>query len=107
MRQIIETSERQGFLFGVYLVDFLPKGHKVFLLEELLKGLNISKIRKRYKNTGGAYHDPARILSVIFYGYSEGIYSSRKLELSKLVILSLLCIWQGVILFPIEVFVTL
>ena len=80
MRKVIETSERQGNLFGIYLVDFLPKGHKVFLLEELLKGLNISKIRKRYKNTGGAYHDPARILSVIFYGYSEGIYSSRKLE---------------------------
>ena len=53
MRKVIETSERQGNLFGIYLVDFLPKGHKVFLLEELLKGLNISKIRKRYKNTGG------------------------------------------------------
>ena len=80
MRQIIQTSERQGNLFGVYLMDFLPKGHKVFLLEELLKGLDLSKIRKRYKNTGGAYHDPVRVLSVIFYGYSEGIYSSRKLE---------------------------
>ena len=77
---MIQTLERQGNLFGVYLMDFLPKGHKVFLLEELMKGLDLSKIRKRYKNTGGAYHDPVRVLSVIFYGYSEGIYSSRKLE---------------------------
>ena len=42
MGQMIQTSERQGNLFGVYLVDFLPKGHKVFLLEELLKGLDLS-----------------------------------------------------------------
>ena len=79
-RQIIENNAKQGKLFGHYHSDFLEKDHEVFIFEKIVRRLDLSPILSNYSSVGGAYHSPDKILGVILYGYSRGIYSSRKLE---------------------------
>lgn len=74
-------QQKQSFLLPPSFSDFLGESHGAVILGEFLQELDTTELEQSYNNqTGGcsAYH-PVMILSVLIYGYMNGIFSSREL----------------------------
>lgn len=74
-------QQKQSFLLPPSFSDFLGESHEAVILGEFLQELDTTELEQSYNNqTGGcsAYH-PVMILSVLIYGYMNGIFSSRQL----------------------------
>lgn len=71
----------QAWLFPPSVLDLVPEGHSAHFVRDLVRNdLDLSAIYADYAPGAGAplYH-PALMTTLILYGYSQGIYSSRKL----------------------------
>lgn len=84
-------SRDQGFLLPPSMKDWLPEGDLAYFIGELVDSLDLSEIERYYqvKDTGEgvrgkansgqpAYH-PKVMVSLLFYGYSLGTPSSRRI----------------------------
>jgi len=74
-------ERNQIFLLPPSFRDFLGDGHEAIILDEFMQELDITKLEQSYANEHGgssAYH-PQLLLSVLIYGYMNGIFSSRKI----------------------------
>lgn len=60
--------------------DWLPDDHLAKFVVEVVDELDISAIEEQYAPRGGTPYSPRMLLSLLFYGYATGIFSSRKLE---------------------------
>ncbi len=72
----------QQVLFPPSIKDFVPHNHLAhFVLDLVRNNLDLSGILARYSELRGQppYH-PALMTSLLLYGYSRGIYSSRRIE---------------------------
>src|ERR1700674_6141753 len=47
---------------------------------EVIDGLDLSAMVKSYRGSGSAGYHPALLLGLLVYGYTTGVFSSRKLE---------------------------
>jgi len=72
----------QLFLLPPSLRDWLPEGHLVFFLRDVLETIDLSPITSVYEDELRGYppYHPKMLTGVLLYGYSTGIFSSRKLE---------------------------
>ena len=71
----------QAWLFPPSVLDLVPEGHPAHFVRDLVRTeLDLSLIYGDYEPGAGAppYH-PALMTALILYGYSRGVYSSRKL----------------------------
>ena len=71
----------QRWLLPPSVHDFVPPGHLAhFVRETVREGLDLSAIVARYDEDRGQppYH-PAMMVALLLYGYSRGVYSSRRL----------------------------
>ena len=68
------------FLFPPSVQEWLPKDHLARFVVDMVGQLNVSSLRGVYGGKGSRPYDPALLLSLLFYGYSTGVFSSRKLE---------------------------
>jgi transposase len=74
----IDFSQHQ--LFPSNLFDLLPEDHDCYLFRDLLQQLDTRSVEALYSVKGqNAYH-PKNIISILIYGYSHGVFSSRQLE---------------------------
>ncbi len=73
-------DENQEFLFPKKVTDYLPDNHLAKTIREIVDGLNLSIIEKKYSDIGQHAYDPKTMVSLIFYGYSIGVRSSRKIS---------------------------
>jgi transposase len=74
----------QGWLFPPSVKDLVPPDHLAHFVRELVREeLDLSAILESYTEARGfpPYH-PAMMTALLLYGYSRGVYSSRKLEQS-------------------------
>jgi transposase len=75
-------NQDQLFLLPPSLKDWLKENHVASFISDVVDTLDLSEILKEYdhKDQRGypAYH-PAMMLKILVYGYSRGIYSSRKI----------------------------
>jgi len=74
-------SPNQIYLFPPSPQEWLPKEHIVYFISDLVDNLDLSIIYKEYeKETRGQppFH-PALMTKILFYAYSRGIFSSRKI----------------------------
>jgi len=64
------------------LAEWVPAGHLARLVDDLVENtLDLDAIYNVYTEVRGAPpYDPRLLLKVLLYGYSNGIYSSRRLE---------------------------
>lgn len=71
----------QLLLLPSSLHDWLPKDHMVYFLEDVLNTIDLSPITSVYEVSEKGYppYHPKMLISVIFYGYANGVFSSRKL----------------------------
>ena len=70
----------QHLLFPTNIFDLLPKDHECFLYADLFQQIDTSSLESLYSIKGqNAYH-PKLIVSILIFAYSQGVFSSRKIE---------------------------
>jgi len=62
--------------------DWLPEGHPVYFMMEVVGQLDLGAIYRRYDNSRGGQppFDPTMMVSLLLYAYCVGLPSSRKIE---------------------------
>lgn len=73
-------NRMQTTLLPPCIDDWLPEDHLARFIAEIIEQIDLSKIYCKYRNRGPRAYDPRMLLGIIFYGYTQGIFSSRKLE---------------------------
>lgn len=82
MKKFIGADRDQRMLMPYDLGDWLPEDHLARFIVDIVDKLNFRHIYLRYKGVGSTAYDPRMLLSLLFYGYSTGVFSSRKIECS-------------------------
>jgi transposase len=73
-------DRKTPYLLPPSLEDWLPEDHLARFIVEVVDGLDLSCLEKAYAGRGSAAYHPALLLSLLVYGYSTGVFSSRKIE---------------------------
>ena len=73
-------SRNQMVLFPETINDYIPEGHSARIVLSIVLTLNIDTIISEFSNVGQRAFSPRTLLVILFYGYSIGIRSSRKLS---------------------------
>lgn len=71
-----EKSLEQTVTIG----ECLPEDHLARFTVDMVGLLDLSSIYAHYGPVGGEAYSPEVLLSLLFYGYATGIFSSRKIE---------------------------
>lgn len=72
-------NQDQIFLFPKSLKDFIPKGHLVYLIDDIVEKFDLTSIIKKYSTNGCRAYAPVMLTKILFYAYCTGVYSSRKI----------------------------
>ncbi len=83
MKQYRPWDTDQSFLFPPSPRDWLPEGHLVFFMLDLVAGLDLSAIEGEIHSKdarGTRPYDPRMMTALLLYGYSVGVTSSRRIE---------------------------
>src|ERR1700716_553371 len=80
MSNFREFDRETSFLLPPSLDEWLPERHLARFVVEVVDGLDLSAMVKSYRGSGSAGYHPALLLGLLVYGYSTGVFSSRKLE---------------------------
>lgn len=78
----IEWDRKTPFLLPPSIDEWLPEGHLARFVVEIVEQLDLSSLNESYAGRGSQPHNPAMLVSLLFYGYAVGVFSSRKLERS-------------------------
>lgn len=71
--------QNQPQLLPPSLDELIPKGHLVRVVNAAIDRMDIDSILSSYKGGGTSSYHPKMLLKVIIYGYSQRIYSSRRI----------------------------
>jgi len=82
MKKFIGADREQRMLMPYDLGDWLPEHHLARFVVDVVDKLDMRWIYNQYKGVGSTAYDPRMLLSLLFYGYSTGVFSSRKIESS-------------------------
>ena len=75
-----QYSQNSIMLLPPSFEESLPKDHFCFIVNDIVESLNLSCTYGTYKDGGALAYDPRLLVKVLFYAYSQGIRSSRKIE---------------------------
>ncbi|MDA0799456.1 MAG: IS1182 family transposase [Chloroflexi bacterium] len=73
-------DQSQPFLLPPSLRDFVDEGHPAHLINDLVDLLDLTMLEARYGSLGQPAYHPRLMLKVTLYGFTVGIFSSRKLQ---------------------------
>lgn len=73
-------NKNQEFLFAKKPEDFLAENHSAKTIYEVTNHLNTGRITIKYSPIGQHAYNPSMMIRLLFYGYSVGIRSSRKIS---------------------------
>ncbi len=76
----ISANRHQQYLFPPSIQDWLPEDHMARFVVDIVSQLDLRPISKAYAGRGPKAYHPEVLLSLLFYGYATGVYSSRKIE---------------------------
>jgi len=71
-----------AYLLPPSIDEWLPEGHLARFVADVVSQLDTSAIENCYSGRGSDAWHPKMLISLLFYGYATGIFSSRKLERS-------------------------
>lgn len=75
-----EYTMEQPSLLPPSLEELIPGNHLVRVVNRVVEELDIEPLLAKYKGGGTSSYHPRMMLKVIVYGYTQKIYSSRKIE---------------------------
>lgn len=67
-------------LFPQDIFEKIPSNHPVRLVNEVVDRLDIDHIIKQYKGGGTTSFHPRMMIKVLFYAYTNNVYSCRRIE---------------------------
>ena len=73
-------QQHQLLLLPPSLEELIPEDHAVRVLNQVIDGLDITILEKRYEGGGTSSYHPRMLLKILIYGYLNNTYSSRKIE---------------------------
>lgn len=82
-KSFLPDDVNQSLLFPPSLHDWLPEGHLARFLLDVVSALDLSAIYASYEEKDRrrqSAYAPAMMVRVLLYGYTTGVYSSRKME---------------------------
>ena len=68
------------YLFPPSMQEWLPEEHLARFVIDIVDQLDLRELEAGYGGGGKQPYHPALLLSLLFYGYATGVFSSRKLE---------------------------
>jgi Transposase and inactivated derivatives len=68
------------YLLPPSVQDWLPEDHLARFVVEVVSKLDLHELKMPYTGVGSEPYNPEMLLSMLFYGYATGVFSSRKLE---------------------------
>lgn len=74
------TDYNQRKLLAENVFDLLPSDHDCFVYEDIFSQIDTSILEKKYSMLGQHAYHPRLITAILIYSYSQGIFSSRKIE---------------------------
>ena len=77
-----EVDRETLFLLPPSVQDWLPKGHLARFVVDIVEQLDFRFLKASYSGRGSQPYNPEMLVALLFYGYSTGVFSSRKLERS-------------------------
>ena len=60
--------------------ELLPRNHLARFVVDIVDRLDLSEIEASYSGRGSAAYHPSMMVSLLFYGYATGTFTSRRLE---------------------------
>ena len=78
--EFIGADRRKQYLLPPSVDEWLPEGHLARFVVEIVSMLDLSPIIKAYSGRGSKPFHPGTLLTLLFYGYATGVFSSRRLE---------------------------
>lgn len=77
-------NQEQNYLLPPSIKEWVPEDDLSHFVSDAVDQLNLSEFHKRYRidGKGNAAYDPRMMLKVLIYGYSVGVFSSRKIAKS-------------------------
>ena len=73
-------DQSQQYLLPPSLQDFVNEDHPAHVINDLVDQMDLSVLEARYGKMGQPAYHPRLMLKVILYGFTVGIFSSRKLQ---------------------------
>lgn len=73
-------DQNQPLLIPLSTTDCLKEDHFCFIVSDIVDNLDLSDIEAEYKEEGAPAYHPKMMIKTLFYGYSQGVRSSRKIE---------------------------
>ena len=80
VNKFIPTNRDQQYLFPPSIRDWLPEEHLARFVVDIVSELNLQPLADGYSGKGHKAYHPEILLSLLFYGYATGVFSSRKIE---------------------------
>ena len=80
--KFLEVDRETLYLLPPSVQDWLPEDHLARFVVEIVEQLDLRSLKASYAGRGSQPYNPAMLLALLFYGYSTGVFSSRKLERS-------------------------
>ena len=79
MEKFKPINNDQLFLLPPSVEDFIPADHLARIIKEVVETIDVSPIESKYSYLGQKSYHPHLLLKLLFYGYSIGIRSGRKI----------------------------
>jgi transposase len=79
MQKFKPVNNDQLFLLPPSIEDFIPPGHLSRIISEVVETIDVKEIEAKYSHLGQKSYHPHLLLKLLFYGYSIGIRSGRKI----------------------------
>lgn len=73
-------NSNQEFLIAKRFSEFLPENHMAKTIYDIIEGLNLLNIEEKYSEVGQNAYNPKMMVRLLFYGYADGVRSSRKIS---------------------------
>ena len=80
MTPFIQCDRKTPYLLPPSVQDWLPKDHLARFVVDIVSQLDLGPLEKAYGGRGSRAYHPEVLLSLLFYGYATGVFSSRSLE---------------------------
>ena len=78
--EFIPIDRDTPYLFPPSVQDYLPDDHLARFVVDIVDQLDLNHLSAVYTGRGSKPFHPAMLVSLLFYGYATGVFSSRKLE---------------------------
>lgn len=85
MKRYRPWNPKQTYLLPPSMSDWLPEGHLVYFILDVVGGLDLSRLEaeiQRKDSRGERPYHPRMMVGLLIYGYCTGVYSSRRMARS-------------------------